>query len=107
MNEKEKKLAEKIGVAIEEIWTDYYTEEGIGVGDIEPHAAVQYERLINNIAEIIYKVGESNREVHMIKDLDTFEKAMQEKYLYLVEIIDEDVVDFDDGKKERCYRRCV
>ena len=101
MNDKEKKLAEQIGVAIEEIWTNYYTNEGIGVGDIEPKAAVQYERLIDNIAEIIYKVGESNREVHMIKDLDTFEKAMQEKYLYLVEIIDEDVVDFDDGKKER------
>ena len=101
MNDKEKALAEQIGVAIEEIWTNYYTEEDIGVGDIEPKAAVQYERLIDNIAEIIYKVGESNREVHMIKDLDAFEKAMQEKYPYLVEIRDEEVVDCDDGKKER------
>lgn len=97
MNKKEKKLAEKIGVAIEEVWTDYYTEEGIGVGDIEPHAAVQYERLIDNIAEIIYQVGESNREVYMIKDLDAFEKAMQEKYPMLVEIIDEEVI----NKNER------
>lgn len=98
MNDKEKKLAEKIGVAIEEIWSNYYTEEGIGVGDIEPKAAVQYERLIDNIAEIIYKVGESNREVHMIKDLDAFEKAMQEKYPYLVEITDEEYI---EGKGER------
>lgn len=97
MNDKEKKLAEKIGVAIEEIWTNYYTDEGIGVGDIEPKAAVQYERLIDNIAEIIYQVGESNREVQMIKDLDAFEKAMQEKYPILVEITDEEVID----RKER------
>ena len=101
MNEKEKKLAEKIGVAIEEIWTNYYTEEGIGVGDIEPHAAVQYERLIDNIAEIIYRVGESNREVHMIKDLDAFEKVMQEKYPILVEIREEEVVFNDNRRMER------
>ena len=101
MNSKEKKLAEKIGVAIEEIWSDYYTDEGIGVGDIEPKAAVQYERLIDNIAEIIYKVGENNREVHMIKDLDAFEKAMQEKYPYLVEVRAEEIVFNDNRRMER------
>lgn len=100
MNEKEKKLAEKIGVAIEEIWSDYYTEEGIGVGDIEPHAAVQYERLIDNIAEIIYQVGESNR-VQQIVDLGAFEEAMKEIYPMLVEIRDEEVVDYGIGKRER------
>lgn len=99
MNEKEKKLAEKIGVAIEEIWTNYYTEEGIRSGDIEPHAAVQYERLIDNIAEIIYRTGKSNK-VHKIEDLGAFEKRMKEIYPTLQSICPDGIEECDDGKHE-------
>lgn len=101
MNEKEKKLAEQIKNAVDSIWCAYYTKEDIYNGDIEPHEVLQYERCINNIAEIIYAASERNKEAYMIKDLDAFEKAMQEKYPMLVEIRDEEVIDFDDCKKER------
>ena len=100
MNEKEKKLAEKIRSAVDNIWCAYYADENILQGDIEPHAAVQYEHLIDNIAEIIYKVSESNREVHMIKDLDAFEKEMQEKYPILRDICSDGIVNDENGKQE-------
>ena len=61
MNEKEKKLAEQIKKAIGNIWYDYYTEEGIENGDIAPFDALWYEDSVDEIAKLIYRIGESNR----------------------------------------------
>ncbi len=61
MNEKEKKLAERIRHAIEGIWTEYYDEEGIDSGDIAPLEVLAFENYIDIIAELIYKVGEMNK----------------------------------------------
>jgi hypothetical protein len=91
MNEKEKKLEKQIKATIDKIWCDYYTEEGIDSGDIAPYEEMTYGTCIEHIANIIYKVGESNR-VQKIKDLNAFEKAMQVKYPILFEIADENTV---------------
>lgn len=61
MNEKEKKLAERIRSAIDDIWTEYYEEEGIESGDISPLELLAFENYIDIIAELIYKVGEMNK----------------------------------------------
>ena len=53
----------------------------------------------NGVSLLDWKV--IDEEVHMIKDLYAFEKVMKEKYPHLVEIRDEECIDFDDGKKER------
>ncbi len=61
MNEKEKQIANKIRDAIDEIWSDYYTQEGIECGDIAPLEVVRYDSHIEEIAKLIYKIGESNK----------------------------------------------
>lgn len=62
MNNKERKLAEQIKNAIDDIWYDYYSEEGIDNGDIAPFDALWYEDSIDEIAKLIYRIGESNKE---------------------------------------------
>ena len=61
MNEKEKKLAERIRSAIDGIWYDYYEEEGIDSGDIAPFDVLWYEDSVDEIAKLIYRIGESNK----------------------------------------------
>lgn len=61
MNKKEKKLAERIRSAIDDIWYDYYEEEGIDNGDIAPFDVLWYEDSVDEIAKLIYRIGESNK----------------------------------------------
>lgn len=61
MNDKAKKLAEQIRDAIDDIWMEYYEEEGIESGDITPFESVKYNEYTNLIAVLIYLVGEANK----------------------------------------------
>lgn len=67
MNKKEQMLAERVRDAIDQIWCEYYTEENINSGDITPHEAIWYDRHINNVAQLIYQVGENNRKTYVKK----------------------------------------
>ena len=63
MNNKEQKLAEQIKNAISKICCDYYNEEGIESGDITPIEELILDGHIEDIAKLIYKIGEFNKEV--------------------------------------------
>ena len=106
MNEKEKKLAIKIKNAIDQVWRDYYAEEDIKSGDITPKEVVWYGDCIHNIAEIIYRVGESNRDKKVFEitieehisgvfkvEADSIEEAMkiaEDKYKKGVFVVEPD-----------------
>ena len=100
MNDKKIRIANKIMNAIDDIWQKYYAEEGIKYDIVATQDMLNYDRLVREIADVIYKVGERHR-VQQIVDLGSFEERMKEIYPMLVEIVDEEVIDYGIGKRER------
>ena len=100
MNDKKIRIANKIMNAIDSIWQNYDAEEGIEYDGIKTSDMLNSDRLVCKIADIIYEASKRDR-VQQIVDLGSFEERMKEIYPMLVEIRDEEVVDFDDCKKER------
>ena len=60
MENKVERLAEIIQTAIENIWADYYKEEGIQAY-ICPLEILPYLDNIEDIADMIYRAGESKK----------------------------------------------
>lgn len=79
------KLAKKIKESIDQIWADYYTEQGIVTGDIAPLELLKYENCIDEIAKTIQQVGDGNKRKFTV----TIEEIVSQDFEVIADDIDE------------------